>query len=65
MVKSHILKLPVPRMQIRTISMEDAARLLDSCTNLRDYLLLVSCSRLECALGKPFPSGLKISIWQD
>ena len=40
MIKSHILKLPVPRMQLRTISREDAAVLLDSCMNLRDYLLL-------------------------
>ena len=59
MVKSHILKLPVPRMQIRTISKEDAARLLDSCTNLRDYLLL-------CLL---FETGMRIgevlSLWLE
>jgi site-specific recombinase XerD len=38
MAKSHILKLPVPRMQLRTVSKKDAAVLLDSCTNLREYI---------------------------
>jgi len=58
-IKSHILKLPVPRMQIRTISKEDAAVLLDSCTNLRDYLLLYLL----------FESGMRIgealSLWLE
>lgn len=59
MIKSHILKLPVPRMQLRTISKEDAAVLLDSCTNLRDYLLLYLL----------FESGMRIgealSLWLE
>lgn len=58
-VKSHILKLPVPRMQLRTISRGDAAVLLDSCTNLRDYLLLYLL----------FESGVRIgealSLWVE
>jgi len=59
MIKSHILKLPVPRMQIRTISKEEAAVLLDSCTNLRDYFLLYLL----------FESGMRIgealSLWLE
>jgi len=59
MIKSHILKLPVPRMQLRTISKEEAAVLLDSCTNLRDYLLLYLL----------FESGMRIgealSLWLE
>jgi integrase/recombinase XerD len=59
MIKSHILKLPVPRMRLRTISREDAAVLLDSCTNLRDYLLLYLL----------FESGMRIgealSLWVE
>ncbi len=59
MIKGHILKLSVPRMQLRTISREDAAVLLDSCTNLRDYLLLYLL----------FESGMRIgealSLWVE
>jgi integrase len=59
LIKSHILKLPVPRMQLRTISKEDAAVLLGSCTNLRDYLLLYLL----------FESGMRIgealSLWLE
>jgi integrase/recombinase XerD len=59
MIKSHILKLPVPRMQLRTISREDAARLLDSCTNLRDYLLLYLLFETGMRIGEA------LSLWLE
>jgi len=58
-IKSHILKLPVPRMQIRTISREDAAVLLDSCTNLRDYLLLYLLFETGMRIGEA------LSLWLE
>ena len=39
-VRSHILKLPVPKQTIRTVEKEDAVRLLGAATNNRDYFLL-------------------------
>jgi len=39
-VRSHILKLPVPKLVIRTVTKEDAVRLLEAATNIRDYFLL-------------------------
>ena len=57
--KSHILKLPVPRMQLRTISREDAAALLDSCTNLRDYLLLYLLFETGMRIGEA------LSLWLE
>ena len=59
MIKSHILKLPVPRMQIRTISKEDAVKLLDSCTNLRDYLLLYLLFETGMRIGEA------LSLWLE
>lgn len=59
MIKSHILKLPVPWMQIRTISREDAAALLDSCTNLRDYLLLYLLFETGMRIGEA------LSLWLE
>lgn len=59
MVKSHILKLPVPRMQLRTISKEDAVVLLDSCTNLRDYLLLYLLFETGMRIGEA------LSLWLE
>ena len=38
--KSHMLKMPVPKRAIKTISKEDAVVLLEACRNLRDYFLL-------------------------
>ncbi len=46
-------------MQIRTISMEDAARLLDSCTNLRDYLLLSLLFETGMRIGEA------LSLWLE
>lgn len=59
MVKSHILKLPVPRMRLRTIRKEDAAVLLDSCTNLRDYLLLYLLFETGMRIGEA------LSLWVE
>jgi len=59
MIKSHILKLLVPRMQLRTISREDAATLLDSCTNLRDYLLLYLLFETGMRIGEA------LSLWLE
>ncbi len=59
MIKSHILKLSVPRMQIRTISKEDAVKLLDSCTNLRDYLLLYLLFETGMRIGEA------LSLWLE
>ena len=59
MIKSHILKLPVPKMQIRTISREDATVLLDSCTNLRDYLLLYLLFETGMRIGEA------LSLWLE
>jgi len=58
-IKSHILKLPVPRMQIRTISKKDATTLLDSCTNLRDYLLLYLLFETGMRIGEA------LSLWLE
>lgn len=58
-IKSHILKLSIPRMQIRTISKEDAAKLLDSCTNLRDYLLLYLLFETGMRIGEA------LSLWLE
>ena len=59
MVKSHILKLSVSRMQIRTISKEDAVKLLASCTNLRDYLLLYLLFETGMRIGEA------LSLWLE
>jgi integrase/recombinase XerD len=59
MIKSHIMKLPIPRMQLRTISREDAAVLLDSCTNLRDYLLLYLLFETGMRIGEA------LSLWLE
>lgn len=59
MIKSHILKLSVSRMQIRTISKEDAVKLLASCTNLRDYLLLYLLFETGMRIGEA------LSLWLE
>ena len=39
-IKSHVLKLRVQQAELRTLAKVEAAELLQSCTNLRDYFLL-------------------------
>lgn len=58
-VKSHILKLPVPRMKIRTISREGATILLGSCTNVRDYFLLNLLFETGMRIGEA------LSLWLE
>jgi integrase/recombinase XerD len=58
-IRSHILKLPVPRTQLRTISRDDASVLLDSCTNLRDYLLLYLLFETGMRIGEA------LSLWLE
>lgn len=58
-IKSHILKLRVPRMTLRTISKEDAVALLDSCTNSRDYLLLYLLFETGMRIGEV------LSLWLE
>jgi integrase len=58
-IKSHILKLPVSRIQIRTISREDAVVLLNSCTNIRDYLLLYLLFETGMRIGEA------LSLWLE
>lgn len=57
--KSHMLKMPVPKRVIKTVSKEDAAVLLEACRNLRDYFLL-------CLL---FETGMRIgealALWLE
>ncbi len=69
-VKSHMLKLPVPKMQIRTIRKEDAVKLLNLCTNTRDCLLLHLLFETGMRIGEALslwledfdPAGLCIRI---
>lgn len=58
-VKSHILKLPVPRMKIRTISREEAAILLGCCTNVRDYFLVYLLFETGMRIGEA------LSLWLE
>lgn len=57
--KSHILKLPIPRMKIRTIIREDATVLLDTCTNMRDYFLLYLLFETGMRIGEV------LSLWLE
>jgi integrase/recombinase XerD len=59
MIKSHILKLTIPRMQLRTIRREDATVLLDSCKNLRDYFLLYLLFETGMRIGEA------LSLWLE
>ncbi|MFV0466664.1 MAG: site-specific integrase, partial [Lachnospiraceae bacterium] len=58
-VKTHVLKMPVPKQVIKTISKKDAETLLKACTNVRDYFLLYLL----------FETGMKIgealSLWLE
>lgn len=58
-VKSHILKLRVPRMGLRTIKQENAAELLRACNNLRDYFLLYLLFETGMRIGEA------LSLWLE
>ncbi len=58
-VKSHVLKLRVPHMELRTIKREDAAELLRTCRNLRDYFLLYLLFETGIRIGEA------LSLWLE
>ena len=58
-VKSHVLKLRVPHMVLRTIKREDAAELLRTCRNLRDYFLLYLLFETGMRIGEV------LSLWLE
>jgi integrase len=57
--RSHILKLPVPKRVIRTVSKEDAVSLLESSTNIRDYFLLFLLFETGMRIGEA------LSLWLE
>jgi integrase len=58
-VKSHVLKLRVPHMVLRTIKREDAAELLRACNNLRDYFVLYLLFETGMRIGEA------LSLWLE
>ncbi len=58
-VKSHVLKLRVPRMGLRTIKRENAAELLRACRNLRSYFLLYLLFETGMRIGEA------LSLWLE
>lgn len=58
-VKSHVLKLKTPRQEIRTVKKEDISILLNSCTNLRDYLLVYMLFETGVRIGEA------LSLWLE
>lgn len=58
-VQSHILKLPVPRQVIRTVSREDVVILLEATTNIRDYFLLYLLFETGMRIGEA------LSLWLE
>jgi integrase len=69
-VRSHVLKMPVPRRNIRRISKDEAVLLLDACTNFRDYFLLYLLFETGMRIGEALSlwledfdmDGLKITV---
>lgn len=58
-VKSHVLKLPVPKQVVKTVTKEDAIRLLDASTNIRDYFLLFLLFETGMRIGEA------LSLWLE
>lgn len=58
-VKSHVLKMPVPKQVVRTVSKEDAEQLLRTCTNIRDYFLLYLLFETGMRIGEA------LSLWLE
>lgn len=58
-VKSHVLRMPVPRQAVRTVSKGDAERLLVTCTNIRDYFLLYLLFETGMRIGEA------LSLWLE
>ena len=58
-VKSHILKLPVPKNRVKTITKKDTAILLETCRNMRDYFLLYLLFETGMRIGEA------LSLWLE
>ena len=58
-VKTHVLKMPVPKQMVKTISKEDAETLLKACTNVRDYFLLYLLFETGMRIGEA------LSLWLE
>jgi len=58
-VKTHLLKMPVPKQAIKTIPKEDAETLLKTCTNVRDYFLLYLLFETGMRIGEA------LSLWLE
>lgn len=58
-VKSHMLRMPVPKQVIRTVSKEDVTTLLGACTNVRDYFLLYLLFETGMRIGEA------LSLWLE
>lgn len=58
-VQSHMLKLPVPKRCIKTVSKEDVTVLLKETTNIRDYFLLYLLFETGMRIGEA------LSLWLE
>jgi len=58
-VKSHVLKLPVPKQVVKKVKKEDAVLLLDASTNVRDYFLLWMLFETGMRIGEA------LSLWLE
>ena len=58
-IKSHILKLPVPKRVVKTITKEEAVILLETTTNARDYFLLFLLFETGMRIGEA------LSLWLE
>lgn len=56
-VKSHMLKLPVPKQVVRTVSKGDAETLLRATTNIRDHFLLYLLFETGMRIGEALSCG--------
>ena len=58
-VQSHMLRMPVPKQVVRTVSKEDAEMLLRTATNVRDYFLLYLLFETGVRIGEA------LSLWLE
>lgn len=58
-IQSHMLKMPVPKRVIGTVSKEDAETLLRTATNIRDYFLLYLLFETGMRIGEA------LSLWLE
>lgn len=58
-VQSHMLRMPVPKQVVRTVTKEDAVILLRAATNVRDYFLLYLLFETGMRIGEA------LSLWLE